>query len=269
MSDDLSSWRIALYYCYVDLTPDGVAQQIKLHRDVCEQWDLKGRIRISVEGLNGVLSGRYELLQHYEEKITDALRSAKCDIDLDVKYCRLRSDISLESQLFDTLIVKKTSTVISLFGEHESNQNQKRKRKTKKKPLKEASSAVLDGHAAPAPSSSRDDKDKSSSDSLLNVGQLCQETMKQSPSPHLTPGEWNRHLQGRQSDDHALLLDVRNVYESRVGHFASPTVPTLLTNTRKYSDLPKLLATHPEVQEKKDIYMYWYVSNYLEDRLWS
>jgi predicted sulfurtransferase len=77
--------------------------------------------------------------------------------------------------------------------------------------------------------------------------------MELEPAQHLSADEWNDKL---QKAENALLLDVRNVYESRVGHFSVSTVPTLLTNTRKYSDLPKLLATNPHMEEKEEIFMY-------------
>ena len=41
-----------------------------------------------------------------------------------------------------------------------------------------------------------------------------------------------------------------------MGHFAHPTTPTLLTNTRKYSDLPRLLASNQDMQQRDQIFMY-------------
>lgn len=79
--------------------------------------------------------------------------------------------------------------------------------------------------------------------------------MQLSPSEHLTAEEWNEKL-GRATEENALLLDVRNVYESRVGHFSTQNVPTLLTNTRKYSDLPELLAENPNMKNKEQVFMY-------------
>mmetsp|Transcript_42341 Transcript_42341/g.102334 ORF Transcript_42341/g.102334 Transcript_42341/m.102334 type:complete len:273 (+) Transcript_42341:826-1644(+) len=81
------------------------------------------------------------------------------------------------------------------------------------------------------------------------------EMMKLSPSQHLTAEEWNDKLR-RADGENALLLDVRNIYESRVGHFSSSNVPTLLTNTRKYSDLPELLAENPNMKDKEEVFMY-------------
>jgi rhodanese-related sulfurtransferase len=76
------------------------------------------------------------------------------------------------------------------------------------------------------------------------------------PAMHLSATEWNQKLDEVDSPDSALLLDVRNVYESRVGFFQHPTTPTLLTNTRKYSDLPQLLASNPHLQHRQKIFMY-------------
>lgn len=239
---DFSSWRIALYYIYLDLSAGNqVETQVTLHRELCEQRDLKGRIRISSEGINGVLSGRYEVLQEYERLVTQMLGDlTQSSLDLDLKYCFLREDLPLESQLFDSLMVKKTQTVISLFDSEPPVKSRCRKRQAHKERQLEQSSMKRDP----------------SIPSAMNVARIQQEMMQLAPSRHLTAEEWNEHLLRGERRQSALLLDVRNVYESRVGHFAAPDVPTLLTNTRKYSDLPYLLATNSHIQEKEDIYMY-------------
>jgi predicted sulfurtransferase len=87
------------------------------------------------------------------------------------------------------------------------------------------------------------------------LSNLQQEMMKVEPGEHLSAEEWNEKLK-ITGEKKALLLDVRNVYESRVGHFSTSNVPTLLTNTRKYSDLPNLLATNPNMKDKEEIFMY-------------
>jgi predicted sulfurtransferase len=242
--EDVSAWRIALYYIYVNLSADNqVEEQVSFHRELCEQWDFNGRIRISPEGINAVLSGRYEKLQEYERLVTEKLEHfAQETVDLDLKYCYLREDLPLVSQLFDSLMVKKTQTVISLF-DSEPNIKSKRCRKRRAQKQRQEEQLLLE--------------EENPSDGVhpTDIARIQQDMMQRTPSPHLTADEWNEHLLGENKES-ALLLDVRNVYESRVGHFTAPDVPTLLTNTRKYSDLPHLLATNPHVQEKQDIYMY-------------
>ena len=185
-------WRIALYYIYIDLTPLEVDAHIGIQRNYCEEHGLKGRIRVSTEGVNGVLSGTHETLRAYERAISTALqaptrhqicenehqhrnilpvmnaRASTTDtcnpadgticildnnektkleeeaqnnvkddnytttIDLDVKYCRLRKDLPIEKQLFDRLVVKRTTNVIGLFDQSLCGQQEQQKQKRNK-----------------------------------------------------------------------------------------------------------------------------------------
>jgi predicted sulfurtransferase len=150
---------------------------------------------------------------------------------------------AVEAQLFDKLICKATKTVISLFDQehvtksttdnnrHSKQSNRRRRRKEKRQQQREQEKPDID---------------------IVN---LQQEMMKLQPSQHLSAEEWNQKLMAAKETD-ALLLDVRNVYESRVGHFSTSNVPTLLTNTRKYSDLPGLLVNNPNMQDKGEVFMY-------------
>jgi predicted sulfurtransferase len=103
---------------------------------------------------------------------------------------------------------------------------------------------------------------------------------KYQPAPHLSPQQWHEQLQQASSlsnnpsavaethlggssiseamdhHDAAVLLDARNVYESRVGFFSAPHIPTILANTRKYSDLPKVMQEVATQLSNKDVYMY-------------
>jgi len=108
------------------------------------------------------------------------------------------------------------------------------------------------------------------------------------PATHLSPTEWNDHLlsyknkQSNESIDNfdtnnehdnqhdnqhdndggdgsgAILIDARNIYESKIGYFSSPNVPTLLTNTRKYSTITSVFNEPNVIQSLsgKSVYMY-------------
>ena len=337
-------WRIALYYIYIEMTPAQVESHVDAQRRVCEELGLMGRIRVSKEGVNGVLSGKYEVLRVYEKKIAGALQEAAGEnatekrklqggrivtektktadnnneeddddddriirIDLDIKYCELRAELPIQKQLFDRLIVKETKNVIGLFDQSHQQEQQRqqqkpsksekyRRRRERKRQEQEAkrktnvdnlhqlsqatqaqqqsfSSTILitptndeiitladkDGDeaigkqpipSAPAPAPSSRPLDMSSL-----YRSVMEEPLK--PARHLSATEWNEKLDAvASSDKSALLLDVRNVYEMKVGHFAHPSTPTLLTNTRKYSDLPQMLASNQEMQERDQIFMY-------------
>ena len=240
-------YRIALYYCYVEI-PD-VANHVTFQKEIC--CHLKGRLRVSSEGLNGVLSGLQSALEEYQKQVEQ-----KINVKMDVKYCYLRNDLSVESQLFDSLSIKATREVVSLYEptpqeiqrannqqqqqngakEGSSNYYRRRRRNRQTKQEGEQQQQQQQQQLSDVPNSPLDDR-------LTAL----------EPSPHLTPQEWNQRI---GEDPNAILVDARNCYESRVGYFQVEGIPTLLTNTRKYSLLPQVLADRKKDLAGKTIYMY-------------
>jgi predicted sulfurtransferase len=375
-------WSIALYYYYVDFVASNntdtnfmrnsngtkgtggtstststsrrcrntvVADHIAFHQSQCEFLGLKGRVRISPEGINGVLTGLVASLQDYERafraelhRLAEASMILDChpepkkkdsttkkernvmdstmstttttttstftdddacngndddddddeddddddeqdkdyDYDyLDIKYCPLRRDLSIESQLFDTLTVKETNQVVSLFETDEleskgsttragrgrrskqSNRRQRR-RKEQQQQHKELVECTPEQQA----------ERKELKEIQKRLSSSLQMGSSNKAAPHLSAREWNAKLAQLAAEaaaanktstttgsSKAMLVDVRNVYESRIGHFAVPNVPTLLTNTRKYSDLPRLLVQSnykEQFQDKEQVFLY-------------
>ncbi|XP_020242439.1 rhodanese-like domain-containing protein 6 isoform X1 [Asparagus officinalis] len=83
---------------------------------------------------------------------------------------------------------------------------------------------------------------------------------------HLSATEFHSVLQdaaGKVSDSQAstqekqlLLLDARNLYETRIGKFQNPDVETLDPEIRQYSDLPSWIDEHAEQLQGKNVLMY-------------
>ncbi|XP_062204412.1 rhodanese-like domain-containing protein 6 isoform X2 [Phragmites australis] len=83
---------------------------------------------------------------------------------------------------------------------------------------------------------------------------------------HLSAAEFNSILQsvaGNSLDAEApaeknevVVLDARNVYETRIGKFNVPNVETLDPEIRQYSDLPSWIDGHTEKLRGKSILMY-------------
>jgi predicted sulfurtransferase len=228
--DDCCPWRIALYYCYVDV-PD-VPCHIRFQQETCNELSLNGRVRVASDGLNGVLSGKRERLKEYETRLREELtvgmasaencRTRTDELELDVKYCLLRNDLPVQEQLFCSLQVQATKHVINLVDEP-----RRAPKRGKSKSVRPENSKVLklwaDVQADP-------------------TGTVC---------PHLSPSEWNERITNLGAHETAIIVDCRNSYESAIGYFDAPRVATLLTNTRKYSELPgvfleqkKLLASY-------------------------
>jgi predicted sulfurtransferase len=250
--EDHEHWRIILYYCYIDLDGTVVDNHVNFQIALCEQNELQGRIRVSTEGINGVLSGRMTACHEYEDRLREELSRLSPprieDVwELDVKYCSLRTDLPVAPQLFDSLICKATNSVVSLFEPglttHSTHQDKKKKsyskqtnRRRRRQQLRrelEEEKVLLEDH----------------------LRQLACQMASFPGAQHLSPQEWDQKLHQAQQD--AVLLDCRNVYESNVGYFQVPQATTVLTNTRKYSDLPKILVQSKEQwAHKRLIFMY-------------
>jgi hypothetical protein len=68
---DHDLYRIALYYCYIPV--EKVDRFIERQEHLCSSNNLKGRIRVASEGLNGVLSGLTVHIEAYVESLLDEL----------------------------------------------------------------------------------------------------------------------------------------------------------------------------------------------------
>ncbi|XVE63140.1 hypothetical protein DITRI_Ditri06bG0176200 [Diplodiscus trichospermus] len=82
---------------------------------------------------------------------------------------------------------------------------------------------------------------------------------------HLSASEFHSVLQsagqlmknGRPADDKQLvLLDARNLYETRIGKFHAPSVETLDPGIRQYSDLPSWIDSNSEQLRGNRVLMY-------------
>ncbi|WP_078548435.1 oxygen-dependent tRNA uridine(34) hydroxylase TrhO [Litchfieldia alkalitelluris] len=76
-----SSYRVLLYYMYVPIAdPDDFAAQ---HLSFCQSLDLKGRILIAPEGINGTVSGTIEQTDQYIKKMKEDPRFSEMVFKVD------------------------------------------------------------------------------------------------------------------------------------------------------------------------------------------
>lgn len=215
-----------------------------------------GRIRVAPEGLNGVLSGLYTDLLVYEERLREILTTMapSSEWDLDMKYCELRRDLAIDDQLFAELQVTKTCQVVALVDMNDYTMDEAKDENANEKSCK-------GGDSGNRRYRRKQERKEKKSGQIVNVHQYRQaqdifsRSLKSLPSlsgtpKHLLPAEWDAKLQElanrrnsirRDNDLKIILLDCRNSYESAVGYFQAPGASTVLTNTRKYSELPFVL----------------------------
>ena len=276
--EDHDMYRILLYYCYIPI-PD-VLQLIHFHQSLNDDPNFEnspetyqrqrygGRIRVASEGLNGVLSGTYADLLIYEKLLREQLAAIAPPTDelsrsweLDMKYCQLRRDLKVHEQMFEELQVHKTSQVVALVD------------------MSNFDAAILEkeGNASTSPKNksrstrrSQNRKQKKCSEDVNTLkfrqaqdifyrSQLA-DAESDGATSHLSPTEWDARLQEliAAKESKVVLLDCRNSYESAVGYFQAPGASTVLTNTRKYSELPFVLMdqTNESLADASAIFMY-------------
>ncbi|RKL67681.1 hypothetical protein CR203_10055 [Salipaludibacillus neizhouensis] len=75
------SYRVLLYYQYVNI--EDPEEYATVHLDFCKSLDLKGRILVSAEGINGTVSGSVEQTQAYINMMHADPRFASMPIKID------------------------------------------------------------------------------------------------------------------------------------------------------------------------------------------
>lgn len=94
--------QVLLYYLYFALeNPDEYMEQ---HRELCESLDLRGRILIGAEGINGTVSGSVASTEAYMEAIRSDPRTAEMQFKID----------PCDGHLFPKLSIKVRDEIVTL-----------------------------------------------------------------------------------------------------------------------------------------------------------
>lgn len=160
-------FRVILYYNFQPV--DDVKAFIAEHREFCRAQELKGRIYLSHEGINGTIAGTIAGVEAYKEYLRGMPG---------FEGTEFKEDEASEIP-FAKLIVKQRPEIVSLHaGEN----------------IQPGTEGVV----------------------------------------YLNPSEWRKVL---ESDEKYVLIDVRNNYESKIGHFEG----ALLPDVPNFYDFPKWL----------------------------
>jgi UPF0176 protein len=111
------NYLVLLYYCYTKIDDP---EQFRIeHHSLCLDLDLRGRIIIAVEGLNGTISGRVEACNKYMEIVKQDPRFKNLEFKVDVvnkmSFRKLNVRVKKEivhSELFEVDPEKRTGVYI-------------------------------------------------------------------------------------------------------------------------------------------------------------
>ena len=108
----MDAYTVVLYYSYLALDPEKVRAVVKSQTEVCTSLGLKGRVRVSPEGINGCLGGRREDVERY---IADMRASPVfAGVEIDFKLGGIDPCREGAGQRMTGLSVKATKEVVSL-----------------------------------------------------------------------------------------------------------------------------------------------------------
>ncbi|EEH60343.1 uncharacterized protein MICPUCDRAFT_50491 [Micromonas pusilla CCMP1545] len=236
---DASLGRIVLFFAYRRLRdPSGVVDRL---RATCEAHGVTGKIRVGAEGINGTAAGSIAGI--------DALRRA-CENDEDEGLRDAARSIDWKptpgcAHLFDALSVRLVPEIVPFEGA--PLQLGARDRSGRRRRVEEREEAADDAAAAtpPPPPPTRG----------------C-------PIAFVDPLDFHRAVlassattsaaaaaaDAEADDADVVVLDVRNWYESRVGHFDGARLLPL----RRFGQLPEYFDSRcpPDLVAGKEVYMY-------------
>ncbi len=173
-------YKIILYYKYVTIT--NAQSFADAQKELCKKLELKGRIIIANEGINGTLEGTPENIDQY---VSELLK------DTHFNNTHIKTSEGT-GNAFPKLSVKVRNEIVSLkLGENDINPNE-------------------------------------------------------STGKYIQAEELHNLL---NSSEEFYIIDMRNDYEHKVGHFENSILPKM----RNFRDLPKILDTMVHLKDKKII----------------
>jgi len=92
-------------------------------------------------------------------------------------------------------------------------------------------------------------------DEVVSLGPRAAGILAKEGAPHLSPEDFHRELSDAKESE-VVLVDVRNVYESRIGKFQCEGVKTLVPETRTFAQFPRWADTRERELRGKRIMMY-------------
>lgn len=109
----MKDYRVLLYYQYI--TIDDPEQFCKDHKKMCDELNLKGRILVSKEGLNGTLSGKKKDTDEYMNRMHQDPRFSQMPFKID----------EADQHAFKKMHVRTRPEIVSLhLGDEDVDPNQ-------------------------------------------------------------------------------------------------------------------------------------------------
>ncbi|KAJ7563540.1 hypothetical protein O6H91_03G114500 [Diphasiastrum complanatum] len=239
---------VLLYYKFVSVPdPDQVRQWFQ---DLCSSLSLLGRVRVSPDGVNVTVGGTMACLRKHINAVEQHPLFNECDFKLAESSNPINANAKLAVECgFDSLSVRLVKELVTL-GLHPSLTTPSIKSAGKHllpqefhQILQSIGTALvngLHGHKADGSNTECEKESLEVKESIAgNSLRLDVENVIRNPNCGV------------------VLLDARNIYETRIGRFTPPTgVEFMESFSRQYSDLPVWIDQNADQLRNKQILMY-------------
>eukprot|EP00948_MAST-09A_sp_MAST-9A-sp1_P003658 g3658.t1 len=233
---------IILFYLYTTIADPAIERELQLVK--CKSLSLKGRVKIATEGINGSLAGRSNSIRDYM-KWMKTRKPFQC---IEFKTSGDLHGQEDESHVFPKLFVERKKQILVLQKIQQMT-NEKQGHNTKKKEHNTKSEEHTAKNHEEVTQACSSEKQKNSS--------VVESPFQ--PATHLSPREFHQELlkiatkdqqqnqqQKEQKPEQTTLIDVRNFYESDIGHFRVPSSETIFPLTRRFTDFPNYFASNED-----------------------
>ena len=196
---------------------EDVKSHIQNEIEFCNNLDIRGRIRVCPEGLNVTADGTEEAINQYIEFIDNAPELHPEHIQPKVQI-HFKTGYAEEHERLPNLSIKACKEVVSLDLPPAINKDIKTLKGGRHLTPKEFHEALK-----------QKSKDEEIDNGIFNI---------------------------KNDDNKNVLIDVRNLYETRIGHFKCDNVPLLDPKTRKFSDFARWIDDNCHVLKNKQVFAY-------------
>ena len=212
-------YKTLLFYHYN--TINDVKSHIEREIEFCNNLDIRGRIRVCPEGLNVTADGTEEAINEYIKFIDTSPELHPEHIQPKVQI-HFKTGYAEEHERLPNLSIKACKEVVSLDLPKDINKDIKTLKGGKHLTPKEFHEALQQNN---------DDNNNNNNEEESGVFNI-------------------------KHDNKNVLIDVRNLYETRIGHFDCDNVPLLDPKTRKFSDFTRWIDDNCHNLKNKQVFAY-------------
>jgi len=227
------------------ITSDQTSELAAWYESVCTTLQLTGKVRVAREGYNCTIAGSCQAIKQFIRLCCAHWSFAGLDLD---RQDDQKVELDIKGATDESLSIKETEIFKPSPGCHCVFEG--------RLSIRQVQEICPLGQPTFTPSDWQAPHNAQATTELVNpehhVDEAGDASQSQNDTHHkihyLSPAEW--HARVLDQSHSTTIIDIRNKYESNLGHFVVPPDTShrlILPPTRKFSELPDYLKAHPHI----------------------